>query len=221
MNLVIVGCGEFAEIVYEYLHMKGDESPVQVVAFSAEEKYIDKKEMCGVPVVPLEGLEKSHPQDSHRVFVAISYSQLNRLRTRLYEGLRKKGYGLLRFISRNAFVWDINKIGQHCFIFENNVIQPFVRIGDNVILWSGNHIGHHSTIKDNCYISSHVVISGACEIGENSFLGVNCTIHDRVKIARDCIIGAGAVVLKDTEPEGIYVGNPARRLDKSSLEVFG
>ena len=68
--------------------------------------------------------------------------------------------------------------------------------------------------------SSHVVVSGFCEVGENCFLGVNSCVADRVKIARDCIIGAGAVVIKDTEEGKVYVGNPARPLTKSSFETF-
>ena len=81
-------------------------------------------------------------------------------------------------------------------------------------------MGHRSKIRDNCYISSHVVISGFCEIGESCFLGVNCCIADRVKIARDCIIGAGAVVINDTDPGKVYVGNPARPLEKTSFVAF-
>ena len=55
--------------------------------------------------------------------------------------MRNKGYQPASYISSNAFVWSNAKIGDHCFIFENNTVQPFVEIGDNVILWSGNHIG--------------------------------------------------------------------------------
>ena len=53
-------------------------------------------------------------------------------------------------------------MGDNCFIFEDNTVQPFVTLGNNLVLWSGNHIGHHSTLRDHCFISSHVVISGFC-----------------------------------------------------------
>ena len=52
--------------------------------------------------------------------------------------------------------------GDNCFILEDNTVQPFVTIGNNVTLWSGNHIGHDSVIEDDCFISSHVVVSGTC-----------------------------------------------------------
>jgi len=100
------------------------------------------------------------------------------------------------------------------------VIQPFVRIGNNCILWSGNHVGHRTVVCDNVFVASHAVISGYCEIGENSFIGVNSTFNDHVKVAPDNVIGAGALVTRDTEPGRIYVGSPARAVPgKSSLDV--
>src|SRR6185437_15967424 len=119
-----------------------------------------------------------------------------------------------------AFVWRNAELGENSFIFEGNVIQPFVRIGNNCILWSGNHVGHRTVVHDNVFVASHAVISGYCEIGENSFIGVNSTFNDHVKVAPDNVIGSGALVTRDTEPGRIYVGSPARAVPgKSSLDV--
>ena len=96
------------------------------------------------------------------------------------------------------------QIGEHCFILESQVIQPYARIGNNVVLWSGNHIGHHSSIGDHCFVASHVVVSGNVQVGSHCFLGVNATIGDGIAIGDRCIIGASAVVLRDVPAEGIY-----------------
>ena len=72
------------------------------------------------------------------------------------------------------------------------------------MLWSGNHIGHGTVIRDHVYLASHVVVSGFVEIGEYSFVGVNATFADSVKVGRNCLIGAGALILKDTEERRIY-----------------
>jgi acetyltransferase-like isoleucine patch superfamily enzyme len=77
----------------------------------------------------------------------------------------------------------------------------------------------HRRYQENC-VPFSVTISGYCEIGENSFLGINCCIADYKKIAADCIIGAGAVVIKDTQKGNTYAGNPAAPLDKSSYKCF-
>jgi len=217
-KLIIIGEGETATIAYEYFT---HDSPYKVVAFSVEREFINKPELFGLPIVPFEDLDIFYNPEDYYAFVAISYTQLNRVRTRLYLETKAKGFSFANYISSRAFVWHNVEIGENCFIFENNVIQPFVKIGNNVILWSGNHIGHRTVIKDNCYISSHVVISGFCEIGKSSFLGVNCSFADQIKVADDCLIGMGAVVIKDTEPQKIYTGNPAKPNEKvSSLRYF-
>ena len=217
-KLIIIGAGEFAEIAYEYfMH----DSIYIVVAFSIEQDYIKNSELLGLPVIPFEELEKSYNPSKYFVFVATAYTQLNRLRTRLYKTVKMKGYAVSSYISSKAFIWHNVEIGENCFIFENNVLQYYVKLGNNVILWSGNHVGHRTHIEDNCFISSHVVISGYCTIGKNSFLGVNSCLNDHVTIGQDCVIGSGTVVVKDTEPGKVYVGNPAKPGNKTSYEAFG
>ena len=98
-------------------------------------------------------------------------------------------------------------------------MQPYVEIGNNVILWSGNHIGHHSVINDHNFISSHVVISGHCIIEENCFIGVNSTFAHKLTIKKETLIGAGAILAKNTEEKGIYVPPKSVKLDKTSDQI--
>src|SRR5207253_2290743 len=104
-----------------------------------------------------------------------TYNKLNRLRMRMYSEARQKGYTLANYVSSRAFVWPNVVMGDNVFIFEDNTVQPFVRLGSDIVLWSGNHIGHHSSISSHNFISSHVVISGFCNVSESCFLGVNST----------------------------------------------
>lgn len=115
------------------------------------------------------------------------------------------------FISSYATVLNKGLIGENSFILEDNTIQPFVTIGNNVTLWSGNHIGHHSIIKDHTFLASHIVVSGGVEIGEQCFVGVNATIRDHIKIGERCVIGAGVLLLADAAPEGVYLGDGTAR----------
>lgn len=217
-RLVIVGDRAFAEIAYEYFT---HDSEYEVAAFSVEKEFISCGELFGLPVVPFELLESSYPPDENCVFVALTYAKLNRVRTRLLAEARTKGFKPVSYVSSRAFVWPNVELGENCFVFENNVVQPFVKIGDNCILWSGNHIGHHSVIGSNCFISSHVVISGFSKVGDNCFFGVNSTVAEGLEIAPDCVVGAGALVLRDTEANKVYRGNPATHGPKSAAESFG
>lgn len=215
-KLVIIGSGETALLAYEYFTT---DSNYEIVAFSIELDYLTEKVLNGLPLVPLENLIQLYPPDCYNCFIAISSTQLNRLRTRLYKKVKTMGYRLASYISSRAFVWNNVKIGENCFILENNTLQPFVEIGNNVILWSGNHIGHRTKILDNCFITSHVVISGFCVIKENCFIGVNATISNNVTIEKDCLISLATVVSKNTESGGIYKGNPGTK-HKLSTKIF-
>lgn len=216
-KLIIVGAGETAEIAYEYFTY---DSKYEVVAFSVESSYMTSNELFGLPIVDFETLEEKYNPQHYNLFIAVSYTKLNRVRTNLYQKAKHKGFAIASYISSKAFVWHNVEVGENCFIFENNVIQYKAKIGNNVILWSGNHIGHRAVIHDNCFISSHVVVSGYCEIEKNSFLGVNSCLADHVKVATDNVIGAGAVITKNTEAAKVYVGNPAQASKASSLKLF-
>ncbi|MFB4393740.1 MULTISPECIES: acetyltransferase [unclassified Pseudomonas] len=213
-KLVIVGAGELAMIAYEYFTY---DSCYDVVGFSVERDYLKESSLYDLPIVAFDEICTQFSPHTHEVFVAIPASGLNRVRTRLYDAVKKLGYVCATYISSRAFVWRNAKIGENCFIFEHNTVQPFVEIGNNVILWSGNHIGHRSVIEDHCFLSSHVVVSGYCRIGSSTFIGVNATINDRIEIAADCVIASGALVNKHLRtPERIYYGAPAQELPKKS-----
>jgi sugar O-acyltransferase (sialic acid O-acetyltransferase NeuD family) len=202
-KLVLIGDSAFAEVAYEYFT---HDSEYEVVAFAVEKDYLKREELFGLPVVPFEELPSRFAPERHEFYAALVYTQGNSLRTRLYEAAREMGYRPASYVSPRAFVWRNVTLGEHCFIFEGNVIQPFARIGSNVVLWSGNHIGHHSAIGDHCFVSSHVVISGFVHIGPSCFLGVNSTFANNLNVGGRCVIGAGALVLGDVGEGETVVG---------------
>jgi sugar O-acyltransferase (sialic acid O-acetyltransferase NeuD family) len=216
-NLVIVGTGETALLAYEYFT---HDSPYDIVGFAVERACLTETVCNGLPVVPLEDMERFYPPEKCHAFVAISSTRLNRLRTRLFRQVKGMGYTCASYVSSRAFVWRNVEIGENCFIFEDNTVQPFVRIGNNVILWSGNHVGHNTVIRDNCFVASHVVVSGFCDIGENCFLGVNSTVINNITVAKDCFIGAGALIQKDTEEGRVYQAAGTEAAKVGSLRLF-
>lgn len=207
-QLVIFGSSDIGELAYYYF---STDSNYEVVAFTLDENYIKDSEFCGLPVIPFEDVAKKYPPDSYDFFIALGYSKLNAVRREKFFAAKAIGYKLVSFISSRATVLNEGRIGENCFIFEGNTIQPFVTIGNNVTLWSGNHIGHHSIIHDHTFITSHVVVSGGVEIGEQCFIGVNATLRDHIKVGDRCVIGAGALLLADAELEGVYLSSATDR----------
>ncbi|MGJ7612715.1 MULTISPECIES: acetyltransferase [unclassified Variovorax] len=217
-KLVIFGCGDIGQLAHYYF---SSDSGYEVVAFTVDAAFVPGPEFCGLPVVPFEELTERHSPGDVDVFVALSYSKLNAVRKEKYLAVKALGYPLASFISSRATVLNEGRIGENCFIFEDNTIQPFVTVGNNVTLWSGNHIGHHSVIGDHCFIASHVVVSGGVEIAEQCFIGVNATLRDHVKVGARCVIGAGALLLADAEPEGVYIGAATERSKVPSTRLRG
>jgi sugar O-acyltransferase (sialic acid O-acetyltransferase NeuD family) len=215
--LVIIGDSLFAEIAHEYFE---HDSPYDVVAFSVEEAYLRRDSFRGLPVIPFERLQDEIAPASASVFAALTYGGLNRVRTRLADAAAAKGYALASYVSSRAFVWRNVSLGEHCFIFEDNTLQPFVTVGRNCVLWSGNHIGHHSTIGDNVFIASHAVISGSVRIGDNSFVGVNATLVNDIEIGADVWIGPSVTITRDVAPDTVWRPARSTQRDGSARQLF-
>lgn len=217
-KLVIFGCGDIAQLAHFYF---GTDSGYEVVAFTVDAEFVPGPQFCELPVVPFEELAERHSPQDVEVFVALSYSKLNAVRKEKYLAVKALGYQLASYISSRATLLNEGRIGDNCFIFEDNTVQPFVTIGNNVTLWSGNHIGHHSVIGDHCFIASHVVVSGGVEIGPQCFIGVNATLRDHIKVGERCVVGAGALLLADAPPEGVYIGAATERSKVPSTRLRG
>ena len=218
-RVVVFGNGQMAEIAHVYL---AHDSPYEVVAFCVDKDHLQGDRYRGLPLIAFEDIERAYPPGDCAMFIPIGAKRVNHLRAEKYCQAKGKGYGFISYVSSKAIVCPETNIGENCFILENNVIQPFATIGNNVILWSGNHIGHHSVIMDHCFLTSHVVVCGRVTVESYSYLGVNSTVRDGLTIRESSVIGAGALLMRDTEPGQVYVGLPAKRhsLPSKSVDVF-
>jgi sugar O-acyltransferase (sialic acid O-acetyltransferase NeuD family) len=207
-EIVIFGTGAIAEVAHFYFEHDSDK---KVVAFTADRDFVSGDAFLGLPLVPFDEIEQRYPPAAFGLFVAVSYSGLNKLRAQKCAEAMAKGYELPSYVSSRATTLPGFTSGYNCFILEDNTIQPFVSIGDDVTLWSGNHIGHHSRIGNHCFVSSHVVISGGVEVGDYTFIGVNSTLRDHIKVGESCVIGAGSLLAADAEAGGVYAPTPTER----------
>ena len=216
-KIVIFGNGEIGELAEYYFRT---DTEYKVVAFAADDKYVKSDTFCGLPLIKFQDIKEKYPPDSYKMFIALSYSSMNKVRTEKYIKAKELGYDLVSYVSSKCTFLTEIPVGDNCFILEDNTIQPFVRIGNNVTLWSGNHIGHHSEVSDNNFISSHVVVSGHVHIHSFCFIGVNATLHDNIVIAPETLIGAGAVIAKDTIEKGVYLVPKSTLINKKSDEII-
>ena len=216
-KIIVFGVLDTAELAHYYLT---HDSEHEVVAFTVNRQYIDHDNFHGLPVVAFEDVETIFPPSEYKFFAPMTGRNMNRNREAIYNHAKAKGYQFISYISSRATLFN-NEIGENCFILEDNTIQPFTTIGNNVVLWSGNHIGHHGQIKDHVFFTSHVVLSGHCVVESYSFFGVNATIRDYTTIAQGTLVGMASAIMKETEEWGVYVGNPAKKVPgKMSYEAY-
>lgn len=215
-RLVIFGAGDIARLAHYYFTR---DSEHEVAGFTVDEQYRRADTFLDLPLVAFESVVETYPPGDYKMFVALSYARMNKLRAEKYNQAKTSGYELASYVSsRCSFLTD-HPVGDNCFILEDNTIQPFVKIGNNVTLWSGNHIGHDSLIDDHCFLASHIVVSGYVHICSYCFIGVNATLRNSIKIARETLIGAGAVIMKDTVERGVYLPERAKLSSKNSSEI--
>lgn len=215
-KIVVVGLGETAHLAYEYFTF---DSNYEICAFSANKEYIKENKFHNLPVVALEDLKTLYPPNEYKVFVAMASGKLNRDRTKIYNKVKELGYTCVNYISSKADVWRNVEIGENCFILSGCTLQPFSKIGNNVVLWYNTNIGHRSIVEDNCFIAT-ADVAGCSVVGKNSFIGARSVIADYVKVAQDNFIAMGTMINKNTKPDSIYKGNPAHIMPISANEYL-
>ena len=98
--------------------------------------------------------------------------------------------------------------GQWCSL--GRIVQTGSQIGDNVVLNTGASVDHDCDIRDGVQLAPGVVLGGRVRIDSLSFVGIGATIINRIVVGRNCLIGAGAVVVRDIPDHSVAYGVPAR-----------
>ena len=216
-KLVIIGTGTFAEFIYKHFQEK---SNYEVGAFSVEEKFISQKTLLGKPVVPFEELSEKYSPAEYKIFVAIGFAKMNKIREYYMQKAEINGYKLASYISPEATYFSEDVPGENCFIDDNVVIQPFVKLGKGVIVWAGSIISHHTKVGNYVLFGPGVSVAGQCVINDYSFLGANSTVGHNVVVAEGTLVGAGSVITSDTKPWHTYIAPKPGVSKRKSYEFF-
>lgn len=211
-EIILFGIGATAEVLHYHLTREGR----PVAAFAVDADYLRESSLLGCPVVAFEELEQHFSPAVYELIIAIGYARVNQLRAERCAQALARGYRLQSYISPTAILWDDLSPGYHCRIGEKSLIQPFARIGDNVSVGSDCLIGHHSSLGDHCFLASRVTLGGGVVVEPYAFLGTGAIVRNKARIAAHSVVGAGAVILADTRPGGVYVAQAAEALEISS-----
>ena len=217
-DVVVFGAGQIADVARVYIDRHG---PDRIVGFVVDDAHRRADVFAGRPLVSWEDLERRFPPDRVKLLGPLSFRRLNEFRTARYLEGRQRGYSFASFVHPTCHNYA-ERIGENCFILENNTLQPFVDIGDNVMMWSNNHVGHHSRIGDHCFLASQVGLSSNVVIGEQCFLAGKASVDYGLTIGARSFLGAAAVVLQNLPPDSVVrgIGSPVARISSQRLKRF-
>lgn len=216
----MVGIGMHARRLHAYLTADGGRD---VEAFAVHRRFLDADdalpaEFLDRPLVAFEELDTTHPPDTHELCVTVGYRDVNQARARVWQEGLDRGYEHVNYASSYVRRWEPSTVGTRgTHLVEDTNVQPYVTIGDDCWI-AGSRVGHESRVGDHCWITG-ATIAADVTVGEFCFIGVGATILDGVTIAPRTVVGAGALIKRDTVEGAVYSarGTPARTLKSWDL----
>lgn len=137
----------------------------------------------------------------------------NVIREKIQRDLTAKGAAISTLIHPNAAIGSDVTIGIGSIIMAGVVINCGTSIGKGCIVNTGATLDHDNHLGDYVHISPGAHLAGTVTVGEKSWLGISSVVINNVAICDNCLLGAGAVAVKDITEPGTYVGVPAKRID--------
>ncbi len=168
----------------------------------------DIKPSMGIEVIGKSSDAFKYIKD-HDIFIAIGD---NTTREMIQEKLQADGARIPVLVHPDAVIGTQVELGDGTVVMAGVVINCCTKIGRGCIINTGATIDHDNYIEDYVHISPGAHTAGTVKIGKGTWLGIGSIVSNNLSITSRCIVGAGAVVVKDITEAGIYIGVPARRV---------
>ena len=205
---VIFGHNTTAEMIYREAMVYG--SDLDIVAFTVDADYRKTDCLCGLPMIDFQRALSLYPPSEFNMLLALDALSALRGRLRVFERIKSAGYSMPNYISR------LSDTPQDTVMGENNVIMAFAHVGlhgkmgNYNVIRQNAYLGHDFELSDGNVITSGNSIGSHCRIGKLCYFGLGAVTLNRKTIADETLVGAGAVITKDTVACTTYVGNPAK-----------
>ena len=207
MRSIILTAGTYAEVYLAYLQEAG----VEVVGFLDDG--LVPPSVCGLPVL---GKISDLPAVKEKYGVEAVYCPLgnNVLRVKFLEQARELGLETPNYIHPTVSVGPNASIASEgVYILQGTVIMPYATIEKDVMISVNSVVCHHSHLSQGVFISSGVTFGANIFAGKYAYCGMGCTVMTGPHIiGENCLIGGGAVVIRDVEPNAVMAGVPAKVL---------
>lgn len=207
MRLTIVGASGHGKVIAEVAAKSGYDE----IEFLDDDR---TKSTCGVWEVA--GSSKEIENIQNDIFVAIGNASI---RQSIMDAHVGKHFPTL--IHPSAVIADDAIIEPGTVIMAGAVINPGSRIGRGCILNTLSSVDHDCVVGEYSHIAVGAHLCGSVRVGRCVWIGAGCTIINNLSISDGNMIGAGAVVTKDIDERGTYVGVPARLIVRDTARGGG
>lgn len=216
-KIILAGNGITAEILSG--HIAADPA-YDLVALTVDAEFVEQSRMASVPCVPLDEVTRTYGTVDHRIIMAVGYDDLNRTREKMFFRLKDMGYTIATYLHSSANIHDRNALGEGCIVLSGATIEPGACVCANSVVWSNAVIGHHAHVGDHCWIAAGTVVAGSARVGRNSFVGVNATLVNQKSVGAYNVIGAGALISRDTDDDSVHLARSAEPLRFSAQDYI-
>jgi sugar O-acyltransferase (sialic acid O-acetyltransferase NeuD family) len=178
----------------------------ETVCFMVSDDVFKETKIMGIDVIPQSKFEPA----LYNVVIAIG-DPISR--KRVVENLPPQTT-YTSIIHPSAVISEYVEIGEGSIITAGSILTCNIKIGKHA------HINLHTTIGHDCIIGDFFTtapasnINGNCQFGDCVYFGANSVVRQGVKICDNVTIGMGGVVVKNITEEGVYIGNPLKKLEK-------
>lgn len=216
MKTFIFGGSGFAKEVEWLIHdiNLNSEEKIEIEAFVISDAEWSKGlELNGLPVIS-EGdyLEKFNQNETHNCIIAVGSPNLKR---KIFEKINSS-FVIFPNLIHPSVKYDERYMyfGKGIIICAGSILTTSISIEDFVHINLSVTVGHDSIIKKYVTISPGVNVSGWVTLEEEVYIGTGAKIIEKITICSNSIVGGSALVNKNIEEKGTYVGVPAKKLSK-------
>lgn len=201
----IFGLSNFSYDILDAIESNGD-----IVKYFVKNMEIDREILRRIPAnIEIINLSDFKP-NTDKYFIGFMDYRKDQL---IGELMKFKLY-FDNVVHKNAYISPYATLGTGNFIGANATIAPAVKLGDFNFINRNCSIGHHTVVGNRNKTGPGVTICSLCEISDNNAFGANCTLIPELNISSEVEVGAGAVVTKNISQSGLYVGVPAKLVQR-------
>ena len=212
-DIAIYGAGGYGREIACYIHRINEMTPTwNLIGYFDDGRQVGEDAQYGKILGDIDALNAWDKPIA--VVLAIATPKIVR---KIVEGITNAKVEFPNIIDPSVTFLDKESVrmGKGNVIGANSLIACNVRMGDfNLMNWY-DQLGHEDELGNFNVVMPNVNISGGVVIGDGNFFGVKSTVLQYQTIGSNTTIGAASVILKDTEDDATYYGNPARVISRN------